>query len=202
MVRQEGSRPTNTIWIFCEGEKTEKNYFRKLKIRRRISRFNVQVIPSENRDAVGIVGYTKKTKEKNPADYKPGDLIYCVFDRDANKNNALEKAKSLAKNKGFQIIFSNPCFEYWILCHYEYYSSRCTSDELTKRIKNKHIKDYRKNDTEIYDKTAERIQTAINNSRKIAEKHSSKRIPLISEESNPSTQVYKLIEKLKAETEP
>jgi len=58
MARKRGKKPTSTLWIFCEGEKTEINYFNKLKINERISRINIKVQSSDKiTDAIGVVKY-------------------------------------------------------------------------------------------------------------------------------------------------
>ena len=55
MARIEGKYPTKALWIFCEGEKTEKNYFSKLRAQERIRRITIKVVNSDNTDAKGVV---------------------------------------------------------------------------------------------------------------------------------------------------
>ena len=195
MTRKTGRKPTNTLWIFCEGEKTEKNYFNKLKIKEQISRMNTRVVSSDSTYALGIVKHSVSFIE-NTRDYEKGDLVYCVFDRDGNTNQNLDKAIKLAKENKIVLIFSNPCFEYWILCHFEYFITACNVIELIEKLKT-HIRDYRKNDPETYNKTYSKISLAINNAKKVRKKHDKEQVKLISRESNPSTLVYELIEKIK-----
>jgi len=68
MARKEGGRSVNTIWIFCEGEKTEKYYFQRLKANQRIS-FNVKVNISDNKDASGIINYALSYKNNHSRDF-------------------------------------------------------------------------------------------------------------------------------------
>lgn len=197
MVRRKGKRPTNTIWIFCEGEKTEKSYFNKLKVRMRLSRFRIKVNESTKKDAVGIVNYALGFKKANPQEFHEKDIIYCVFDRNGNKNKQLDKAGKIAQENGLGIIYSNPCFEYWILSHFEYSLARCDANDLIARIGDRYIDGYRKNDPDIYDKTEKHIDNAIANTTNGRNKHESKNIAILSEESNPCTQVSLLIEKFR-----
>ena len=55
MARIEGKYPTKALWIFREGEKTEKNYFSKLRAQERIRRITTKVVNSDNTDAKGVV---------------------------------------------------------------------------------------------------------------------------------------------------
>lgn len=196
MVRKTGKNPTNTLWIFCEGEKTEFNYFNKLKVAERISRMNIKVNSSDKvTDAIGVVNYAISFLLKNKTDFQKEDLIYCVFDRDSNTEQNLQKAEKIARENGIQITFSNPCFEYWLLCHFEYFQTTCEPNDLNNKLKIK-LGDYKKNDSEIYNKTKDNILTAIKNSKKIKEKHLIDQIKIISRKSNPSTQVFEIIEKI------
>ncbi|MCK4730151.1 MAG: RloB domain-containing protein [Candidatus Aenigmarchaeota archaeon] len=185
--------PTKNLWIFCEGEKTEKNYFNKLKIDKRVSRLNIKVISPKNSDAVGIVKYA--VNHVDSKGFQEGDIIYCVFDRDNNSDQKLQQAENFAKTNKIKIIFSNPCFEYWILSHFEYYANSCEYPELESKIE-RHLKPYKKNDSELYSKTKDKLPEAIKNSKRIFKKHKENGISQISRNSNPSTGVFEIIEKV------
>lgn len=190
MVRRENIRSANTIWIFCEGEKTEKLYFQKLKTKERIW-INVKVTSPGNTDAVGLVKQTLKYKEQ----FIDGDYVYCVFDRDRNTDQKLCEAKKLAERNGIKLIFSNPCFEYWILCHFERLSTRCELPEIKDKL-NHYMTNYSKTDVRIYDKTESLLSVAIENAKRVNQTHSG-RAELLSTESNPSTNVYEIIERFR-----
>ncbi|MBI3027677.1 RloB domain-containing protein [Candidatus Woesearchaeota archaeon] len=189
MVRKRGRKPTKALWIFCEG-KTEKLYFDKLKFEERISRLRIKSFQSGYRNADDIVKEAADFISK--VDFQKGDLIACVFDRDANSNEQLARAKATGENKDILISFSNPCFEYWILCHYGYfagqYEQRDIIAEITSRITN-----YKKNDPDLYSKTKNKIQDAINNADKIKNKHTKEKTIILSRESNPLTLVFELV---------
>ena len=53
-------------------------------------------------------------------DYDPrnGDVVWCVFDRDENTDEMLEKARKIADEVYLNIAFSNPSFELWFLLHF------------------------------------------------------------------------------------
>ena len=185
---------TKTLWIFCEGEKTEKNYFRKLKIDERVPGLIIKIISPKTCDPLEIIKYAY-TYAKSKG-FQKGDTLYCVFDRDDNSDQKLQQAEKFAKANNLNIIFSNPCFEYWILSHFEYYANSCEYPELKSKIE-LYIKPYKKNDSEIYNKTKDKLPEAIRNSKKILKKHKENGIPQISRNSNPSTKVFELIEKIR-----
>ena len=192
MVRKEGRKPTKALWIFCEG-KTEKLYFDKLKFEERINRLRIKSFQSGYRNADGIV--KEASDFINKADFQEGDLIACVFDRDANSNEQLTKAKATGEKKEIIISFSNPCFEYWILCHHGYFAGRYEQKEIIAEITSR-IKNYQKNDSDLYSKTKNKIQDAINNAEKIKNKHIKEKTIIISRESNPLTLVVELIKSI------
>jgi len=88
-------------------------------------------------------------------------------------------------------IFSNPCFEYWVLCHYEQYLNRCELEDIIRRIK-KHVPEYRKGMKSLYATTSCNKAKAISNAEKAVKLHTSKP-HMISRNSNPISLVYKVI---------
>jgi len=193
MVRTEGKTPTTKIWLFCEGL-TEHNYFSKLKSLERISRLQIEVHSSHNTDALGVLSYARGYKDSHTRDFQEGDYIYCIFDRDQNTPAQLEQAKASARENNFTIIFSNPAFEYWLLCHYNYYPTALENDDLIRTLDNDMPGGYNKRDREIYSKTVPLKNTAIKNAKQIHRKHHTDATEIISRDSNPVTTVYEIIQ--------
>lgn len=194
MVRKEGKRSISTMWIFCEGEKTEIHYFKHLRSDLRIRKLQIKVNSSDNKNALGVVNYALNYLNRK-RDYLPGDIIACVFDRDQNSPEDIERAKKLASKKGIEIIFSNPCFEFWILSHFECYKRPLEKDMLKRKLISS-LGQYNKNDPLLYEKTKERISDAIKFSKDIISMHDNNGVEIISRDSNPSTLVHQLIEQI------
>lgn len=194
MVRKEGNKSICNMWIFCEGEKTEINYFNHLKSDLRLKKLLIKVNSSDDQNALGIIKYALNFLDRK-RDYVPGDTIVCVFDRDENSPEELEKAKKLASNKSIEIIFSNPCFEFWILSHFEKYERPLENKMLIAKLKSS-LGTYCKNDPLLYEKTKEHIHDAIKNSKEMVAMHEGKGIDVVSVKSNPSTLVHLLIEQI------
>jgi hypothetical protein len=194
MVRRSVKLSVNTAWIFCEG-KTEYNYFVQFRAKERIRGLQVKPVVCEDKNVVGLVNYSIDYQKHHAKDFLKGDSIFCVFDRDANTNEDFKKAKEIARNYNRQLILSNPCFEYWILSHFERYFEPIEPKTLELRLR-RSLNSYEKNDPDIYNKTRERIETAIEYSKKACKMHLENRVKILSKESNPSTMVFQLIEKI------
>ncbi|PIT84581.1 hypothetical protein COU37_02515 [Candidatus Micrarchaeota archaeon CG10_big_fil_rev_8_21_14_0_10_45_29] len=196
MVRKTGKKTIRMMWIFCEG-KTEKNYFEKYKHMESVRGIRVEAIRARKTDALGIISEAIEFMGKS--DYLKGDILFCVFDRNGNTNEQLSKVEKIAKDNGVCLAFSNPCFEYWILCHYEYCKDGGEYGDIKKKIE-RHMGEYRKGDSGVYGRIRSKTQLAIKNAEKMKNAHERNRVKLIRRESNPVTLVYeifKCIEKIK-----
>ncbi|MDG6220435.1 MAG: RloB family protein [Candidatus Thermoplasmatota archaeon] len=188
--RLKGIRePRRVIVVVCEGEKTEPDYFRGF--RKRYSNVNIETVTSKYCDAAGIVYYAKKMKKEYELSLGDGDGIWCVFDADSNQDDALKKAVEEAVKHGIQVAFSNPKIELWFLLHYEDVLSAISGEDADRRLK-KHIPNYSK----VVSKEAldPKLSKAVTRAKALNKKHEKNGVPLISRESNPSSQVFRLID--------
>jgi hypothetical protein len=130
--------------------------------------------------------------------YRDYDKIYCVFDQDEHINyqSALDEIK-LHQQKGIPIhaITSIPCFELWLLLHFEFSTrayrrkgKKSAGDQLCSKLK-QYIPNYTKGHQKIYDITKSDLAKAIRNAKRIADQQSING-------NNPSTNFFQLIEDL------
>lgn len=187
------------VLIVCEGEKTEPYYFKDLIRMEKLSSVNISVIPSNGSDPVSVVD-TAIEKREQQAKYLSFDAIYCVIDRDKhpNFNQAIDKAKA----NDIKIIVSYPSFEYWYICHFDFYRSsivptgnksagnNCVSI-LNQYWKKVFKKDYAKNQDGLYALLLDRLEVAIKNAQNGLKQAQGEG------ELNPSTQVYELVDYLR-----
>lgn len=190
MTRKPGNKSVSSLWIFCEG-KTEYNYFAQLKAVERIKGLQIRPVISQDKSVIDLVNYSINYLEHN-RDFLKGDSVVYVFDRDKNKNEDFNKVKKIVSDPDLQLILSNPCFEFWILSHFELYYERIESKMLKIKLR-KYMGSYKKNDRNIYNNTKEKIQNAIEHSKKIHKIHMN-RNGILCEESNPCTMIFRLIE--------
>lgn len=184
------------IRILCEGDKTEPNYFRGIIKVNRIKGANV--VKPKDHSPMGVVRAAKEQiKIAKRAKIPKKDIeVWAVFDKDGHAN--LPNAIKMAKDNNIKVAFSNVCFEYWILLHFE----KCTKpfhkcDEVIKYIRDNHDKDYLKKNNH-FERLQDKIETAISNNKWLIETHWKFEIqngkPIY--EINPYTDVYYLVKLL------
>jgi len=205
--RQQARRePYDRVLIVCEGAKTEPHYFRELRTALGLSNANIEVTGEGGSAPLSVVE-TAIDLFHQSSDY---DHVFCVFDQDthATYQAALEKiaVTPLHKNGSrraadiarFEAIPSVPCFEYWILLHYEYTTkpyqrvgrgSAC--DRLIHDLKHHgHLPNYGKGATGLYQQTAPRVNDAIQHAKRALAAAES------ASTDNPTTHVHELVEVL------
>lgn len=135
--------------ILCEGQ-TEENYFKGLlsqeKYRRKFASVDVQVFKPKDNSPVGLVTRAKEKIKESKREKNPYNFIWVIFDRDGHARipDAFEIAR--ISNPIIKIAFSIPCFEYFVLLHFERSAKpyvKC--DEVISQIKKQgYIPDYEK----------------------------------------------------------
>lgn len=192
--RKPTKQPNKVILVICEGEKTEKNYFQRLKECLKLTSVSIKILPSPHPTPLQVIDYAEQ-KAKEVSEY---DEIYCVFDRDTHKDfdKALDEAKKIKlKNTIFEIIVSDPCFEFWILLHFAKITrnfstsqSPCNALQKCKTFK-QHLSDYDKSNYDFDDIVANHLNTAIENANEINKTNLPTR-------QTPYTEVVRLVENL------
>jgi hypothetical protein len=109
------------------------------------------------------------------------DHIFVVFDRDQHRSyhDALKQANSHdQKHKNdegqkvrFKAIASVPCFELWLLLHYEDVQAPIARAEVISRLRN-HLRDYEKGMTNTYALTERHLWIAKKRAAFLSERNS------------------------------
>ena len=183
---------TSTLWMFCEGH-TETRYFKDLKARERL-RLDIRPRLAGN-TAKKIVEKAVEFMENSNEFDDERDIVACVFDRDKNTDEDLSWAKRETEDKNRVLAYSNPSFNYWILCHHEYNESAFSPGKVRTRVKIEMGLETDK-EWELYTKTKRNLDKAKTNAKKIQKKHEDAGVKLISRDSNPLTLVYLVLEKI------
>lgn len=180
--------------ISAEGNnKTELLYFSNFK-----NNLNYVIKPAKSNytDPVNMVKNLIKDTYKDDFDFKRGDIAFCVFDTDTSNSKQVEIDYAMREAKGkVKIVISNPCFEVWFLCHYSYSTRPYGTNEDVLRELRKEIDSYEKNKN-IFNFIKEKTVYAIQNAMRLEEHHKSLGRKGKSMACNPSTEVYKIVEKL------
>lgn len=191
--------PANYL-IVCEGKQTEPNYFNGLrkKINEKYGSKVDVLIPSievkgTGRNTTDLVNYTDKYV--NYANKRYGQ-VWVVFDKDDYSNEQFNQA---IKNCDYNVAWSNPNFELWLLSHFKKVSIYVSKDnvlqELNTEFKKNGLGDYSKNDENIFNKITSdgRVHTAIKNCKSMEEINKEGQ----ASQRNPMTRVYKIVDGLK-----
>ncbi len=183
------------ILIAYEGDnKTEKNYFNNFSGRDK--NFIIKVVPGNETDPVSLVRQTIHKVNDLDLDLLEDDIAYCVFDADIklDKNKQILEAINLAKENNIIPIVSTPCVELWFLLHYEYSTAIVNNNEVIERLK-KYYPKYEKN-CNIYPSINDKLNKAISNAKKLEKYQLENERQLQTVETNPYTEMYKIVEEL------
>lgn len=186
-------RELKLFLIICEGEKTERTYFKEF--RRRNNGVRIEVPNCSYKDPLNLTKFAKKMKSAYDIDLKRGDRICCVLDVDNNKNDVIKKTKRDADGNNIDMILSNPCFELWYILHFEYSTAHMSANQVLQKLKRKYITDYQKNQS-YFNQLKPHLSKAIENAQKLNNFHEKNLTPLFSTGSNPSTQVFNLVRQI------
>jgi hypothetical protein len=159
------------VLIVCEGSKTEPNYLRELIVHHQLSSANIQITGEGGSAPNSVVDHAIELFHKD-SDYQS---VFCVFDRDSHTRfyDAVQRVrdkrlvrldgKRKLDNAHFEAITSIPCFEYWILLHFQYTTAQMHSfAEVDPRLRTvPELTHYAKGEKGLYIRTHAHLQTAL-----------------------------------------
>lgn len=197
----------NSYLIVTEGEKTEPLYFDGLlkDIRRKIGG-NVELVKMPIIDINGMGRSTVSLVKEAEHIVNKAKIIYqniwIVLDKDDFGD--FDQAIALAKEKDYQVAWSNECFEYWIYLHFDYSDEPVSRFEWFRRLNHLFMVldlgngRYRKNYKNLY-KILNRhdgVNIAIKNAKRRMVDYDPDRD--IASQFNPGTTVHILVEELRS----
>ncbi len=155
--KRDSDRPSNKYIYFIVEGCTEENYLKLLKI---IYRQGIQIKNIKGGSAKKVLEEAKKIIKNTSDEYK-GYVIW--FDRDTYDNSRdVDLLTSLKSQDNVEIYISNPCIENWLLAHFQ----KINKNELKcakclRVLKEKYIKNYKKNDCNMLTKFITEIEIGI-----------------------------------------
>lgn len=206
--RAKTSRPFKKLFLIaCEGEKTEPNYIDDLvkqeKAKRRIAvGSKVLFVNHQHTDPSGVL-----EDLLSDSAYESAEQRWIVIDRDAVENiksengghtqENFDNALLKASKEDVGVAYSNPCFELWLILHFEYRDSASSRIDVQRKAlellkKNKLLKagdsiDILKAKKGLFTELGEkRLATAVKFAEKLYKKNGDTR-------NNPCTTFYQLI---------
>jgi hypothetical protein len=110
--------------LYCEGEVTERDYFQGFSRFLRSPLIEVKVAPEWRKDPKRLVELAKEARSAADREARLArddslryDEVWCVFDCDehARLKPAIDQATALELG----LAVSNPCFDLWLLLHFQ-----------------------------------------------------------------------------------
>ena len=203
-VRRTGFRDASLVVIACEGAVTEPKYFNGLKERLHSPRIHVEVVLRQDRTQSSPDAVLRHLDAFAEAWFlRDGDTLWLVVDRDPQswKPAMIADVAQRCYHKGYLLALSNPCFELWLLLHFEDVPQqseerRCrlleNADDLLKKEESQHRQARR--DWNYIDHFLPHTETAIHRAR-VLDTEPGARWP-----SGLGTRVYRLVELIWAQS--
>ena len=180
----------DTILIVCEGEQTEPNYFNAFSEDNNL-KIDIEV-EGTGYNTDSLVKKAIKLKEEREKINKPYVEVWCVFDRDDFKKVNFNNAFDLAKQNSIKIAYSIECFELWYLLHFKYMKSAISRWQYITKLNELISTGYTKNNPKTYYLLKDKQNTAIKNAKRLLNEYYTEKLY----DRNPSTTVFKLVERL------
>jgi len=192
--RRPHRQPKPRFLIVCEGIVTEPRYFRDVRHIER-SLIDLQIEPGGTpktlveravelkRDADGKA---RKLKDDN----QKYEEVWCVFDID--EHPLIAGAKDQARANGVELAISNPCFELWALLHFQDQRAHIERGKV-QHLCRSHMRNYEKQLE--YETLRPKYSDALRRADDLQRWHDSRGTV----GANPSTTVYRLVERIKAQ---
>jgi len=156
---------------------------------------NVEIDGDCDSSPMSVAEYAKKRYVEEKRTGNGFDKVFCVFDKDSHTTyeEALRRIKSMKPKATFVAFTSIPCFEYWLLLHFNFTtkpfestSAKSSCYSLIDELK-RYLPDYDKGESGIYKMISTKTKQAITwSERSLAqagENHT----------DNPSTHVHELV---------
>lgn len=120
--RNARREPYAKVLIVCEGEKTEPGYFCSLKDFYGLNSANIEISGNCGSAPISIFEYARQRYRAERDAGDAFDHVFCVFDKDTHHSyeQAVREISHASPKNLFHAITSIPCFEYWLLLHFDY----------------------------------------------------------------------------------
>ncbi|GAA4546824.1 RloB family protein [Amycolatopsis samaneae] len=167
--------------MVCGAKATEPAYFDGLKEAYRNAAITVS-IKKKAAAPEAVVKHAVAMRDRGVY-----DEVWCVVDVDEFD---LEKTATLARRSRINLAISNPCFEYWLLLHFQDCSAPLTCYSEVKKRLGKHVPGYDKTALRFAD-YADGVADAVERGRSCGAVHGEEH------RHNPSSGVWALVEKIR-----
>lgn len=119
-IRLEGVRSARLVVIAAEGRDTENIYFEAVKRHLKASNVHVEILHREDNNSSPENVYRQISDFKKEYNIEQDDELWIVVDRDRWTAKLMAGIARLCKqSQNLRFSVSNPCFELWLLLHFD-----------------------------------------------------------------------------------
>ena len=192
-------QPQPRILIACEDSKSSAFYLEEL-----VKDLGLDAVSIRGKECgsapSSVLKYAKEQYDYSVKDRNAYDRVYCVFDCDQHPcfDATLQAIATFKRKNTFFAITTTPCFEFWLLLHFDYVSkayqvtgNKSPCDNAQADLK-KEWAEYAKSKRGVYASTKDKLATAIANAKKLAIDNAK------TNSINPQTNLHELIEYLQS----
>lgn len=188
------------ILIVCEDSKSSAFYLEELAKKD----LNLDAVKIEGKRCgsapSSVLNWAREEYASSVKDRNKYDRVYCVFDRDQHHcfDATVHAISTLKPKNTFFAITTTPCFEFWLLLHFQFTSKSysATQNKSPCDIANVDLKaewaNYGKSKRDIYTHVKEKTADAITNAKQLVTYN------INSGSTNPQTNMHELIEYLQS----
>jgi len=197
LARRKARRaPYAKVLIVCEGEKTEPYYFKSLKDHYGLNSANVEICGDCDSAPSSIYSYAKQRYREERDAGDSFDQVFCVFDKDTHTTyqQAVDDIARATPKSTFLAITSVPCFEYWLLLHFNYTTrpyvalpGNSAGHQVLTELRD-YMPDYAKGDNDTFSALIGQLDFAKNNAVRALQSAAAINT------DNPTTRVHELVD--------
>jgi hypothetical protein len=183
--------PKPRFLIVCEGEVTEPSYFYALRHAER-SLIDLVLQPAGSpkqvvERAVELKRHAEREARGRKDPFLRYDMVWCVFDIDEHPR--IQEAKQQAADNHISVAISNPCFELWVLLHFQDQTAYIDCVDVC-RLCRRYLPSFEKR--LAYNDLAPHLADALRRAGHLERWHAERN----TNGENPSTGVYQLVAKI------
>jgi hypothetical protein len=181
--------------VFCEGEASEPDYINALKrlpgVRSNTS-ISIEIDPGHG------VPLTLVKRAAERSEDEEVDECWCVFDVEWPQHHPhLSQAIDLAARRGVRLAVSNPCFELWLILHFDDHTAFLNTHDAERKSRKLDGRDGKRIDASLY---IEHRQVAAARAASLANRHEQNQSAFPSD--NPSSGMYQLLAAIESRAGP
>ncbi|SMN11956.1 hypothetical protein SPBRAN_155 [uncultured Candidatus Thioglobus sp.] len=165
------------ILLVSEGKETEQNYFKGLC---QILRISIEIKDINKTSLGSLLAKVKRIVDNAKREKNPFTQVIFIVDKDDFQHYEQDK-NDVKKIDNFHVFFSEPCFEYWLLLHFQPIKKPFNNCQTLKSDKDfiRNFSEYKKNNIDVFPILANKLQDACKNAK-----------------NNPHTNLNELVEYL------